>query len=68
MDASQKTGITPDALGETTVKNICEVCGGVGAVKIGDRWLCESCYVEAGSCCPEFGASDLWDFDETKPV
>ena len=46
----------------------CERCGAPRTVKVGARWLCESCYVEAGSCCPEFGADDLWDLDETKPV
>jgi hypothetical protein len=39
----------------------CETCGASGAVKVGDRWLCESCYVEAGSCCLEFGGTDLWE-------
>jgi len=38
----------------------CEECGAFGAVAVGDRWLCERCYSEKGSCCPEFGKDDLW--------
>jgi hypothetical protein len=43
------------------IVKFCETCGGSGALKVGDRWLCESCYVEAGSCCLEFGGTDLWE-------
>jgi hypothetical protein len=70
MDAPplQETGVSPGASTDTLVENSCERCGGVHAVKVGTRWLCESCYVEAGSCCLEFGADDLWDLDEAKPV
>jgi hypothetical protein len=42
----------------------CEVCGRFGAFEIGDRVLCETCYVNSGSCCPEFGADDLWAKNE----
>ena len=68
MDASllQETGVSAGSSRDTTVENRCERCGGVNAVKVGTRWLCESCYVEAGSCCLEFGGDDLWDLDETK--
>lgn len=38
----------------------CDECGSFDAVAIGDRWLCERCYSEKGSCCPEFGKDDLW--------
>ena len=38
----------------------CEFCGRFGAFVIGDRRLCEDCYEAQGSCCPEFGGSDLW--------
>lgn len=38
----------------------CDECGAFGAVAVGDRWLCERCYSEKGSCCPEFGKDDLW--------
>jgi hypothetical protein len=64
---SPETGVSvappSDAVGQS-----CERCGSPRAVKVGARWLCENCYVEAGSCCPEFGGDDLWDLDETKPV
>jgi hypothetical protein len=43
------------------IVKFCETCGASGALKVGDRWLCESCYVEAGSCCLEFGGTDLWE-------
>lgn len=39
---------------------VCEVCGRFGAFEVGDRKLCVDCYQNAGSCCPEFGADDLW--------
>ncbi len=70
MDASllQETGVSLGTSSDTTVENCCERCGGVNAVRVGGRWLCESCYVEAGSCCLEFGADDLWDLGEAKPV
>ena len=38
----------------------CDRCGGFGAFDLGDRRLCEECYRACGSCCPEFGADDLW--------
>jgi hypothetical protein len=38
----------------------CERCGKFGAFDVGERWLCATCYEESGSCCPEFGADDLW--------
>jgi hypothetical protein len=64
----QQIGAAPDTSNDTTIESRCERCGATNAVKVGTRWLCESCYVGAGSCCPEFGADDLWDLDETKPV
>jgi len=64
----QETAASPETPDEKTAGNSCERCGAIYAVKVCDSWLCENCYVEAGSCCPEFGASDLWDLDETKPV
>ena len=42
----------------------CEVCGQFGAVRVGDRALCQDCYTGSGSCCPEFGKDDLWTFPE----
>lgn len=57
---SEGVGSPSKAPSEPAVKS-CEVCGVPGALKVGDRWLCESCYVEAGSCCPEFGGNDLWE-------
>jgi hypothetical protein len=70
MDVSpvQENAVSADRMSGTTMENCCERCGGVRAVKVGTRWLCESCYAEAGSCCLEFGADDLWDFEETKPI
>jgi hypothetical protein len=38
----------------------CDTCGVFGAFDLGDRSLCEDCYRQCGSCCPEFGAFDLW--------
>jgi hypothetical protein len=58
----------------TSVKNepnksqqggICEECGRLEASLIAGRWLCDSCYAARGSCCPEFGADDLWS-DESR--
>jgi hypothetical protein len=33
----------------------CGNCGRYGAYQIGNAFLCEHCYAECGSCCPEFG-------------
>jgi hypothetical protein len=38
----------------------CARCGGFATIDLGDRHLCEDCWSCAGSCCPEFGADDLW--------
>jgi hypothetical protein len=38
----------------------CEICGALGAERMGPRVVCDTCAEEMGSCCPEFGASDLW--------
>lgn len=38
----------------------CDECGKFGAFTFGDKKLCEQCYSEKGSCCPEFGKDDLW--------
>jgi len=42
----------------------CDSCGRFGAYRIGDRVLCPECYAGSGSCCPEFGKDDLWEFRE----
>jgi hypothetical protein len=48
---------------------VCDGCGRSGAYRIGDRALCLECYVGYGSCCPEFGKDDLWEFpDEDSPM
>ncbi|PTY07159.1 hypothetical protein DB347_07555 [Opitutaceae bacterium EW11] len=39
---------------------ICAECGASGAHEIAGTVLCERCYAEKGSCCPEFGKDDLW--------
>lgn len=41
---------------------VCDVCGRYGAFRLGERTLCEDCYEGCGSCCPEFGKDDLWEF------
>ena len=41
---------------------VCDVCGRFGAYRLGDRLLCLECYAGSGSCCPEFGKDDLWEF------
>ena len=43
---------------------VCDVCGRFGAYEFDGRRLCADCYESRGSCCPEFGADDLWRFDE----
>lgn len=43
---------------------VCDVCGRYGAFQAGDRQLCPECYTGSGSCCPEFGKDDLWEFEE----
>ena len=40
----------------------CDVCGAFGAFHFGERTLCQNCYEGCGSCCPEFGKDDLWQF------
>ena len=42
----------------------CDVCGRFGAYPLGDRMLCPDCYQAKASCCPEFGADDLWAFKD----
>ena len=45
---------------------VCDTCGRFGAYDFdGDR-LCATCYENRGSCCPEFGADDLWPAEETE--
>lgn len=36
----------------------CDLCGRFGAFVVAGRRLCADCYVNSGSCCPEFGAFD----------
>ncbi len=46
----------------------CDHCGRFEACDFDGRKLCRDCYQTCGSCCPEFGADDLWqDDDESKP-
>jgi hypothetical protein len=47
----------------------CERCGRFGAFQIGTTFLCQDCYVESGSCCPEFGADaeSGEEREQTKP-
>ena len=48
--------------GEAEPVLICERCGCYGAVVVGEHRLCLDCYSGCGSCCPEFGPDDLWEF------
>ena len=31
----------------------CRFCGAFTSLRLGDVWICESCYQERGSCCTE---------------
>lgn len=42
----------------------CEACGRFGAFRFDGRALCDECYTNSGSCCPEFGKDDLWSAHE----
>jgi len=46
---------------------VCDACGRFGAHEFGDERLCAECYEKRGSCCPEFGADDLWRHRESPP-
>ncbi len=47
---------------------VCDECGRFGAFDMGERKLCRDCYQGAGSCCPEFGKDDPWEFrDRARP-
>jgi hypothetical protein len=43
----------------------CDRCGRPAALAVGGEFFCEECYQLPGSCCPEFGGDDIWEFDET---
>ena len=43
---------------------VCDRCGRFGAFDFAGTKLCEECYEVVGSCCPEFGADDLWQARE----
>jgi hypothetical protein len=36
----------------------CAFCGAFTTLELGDRWICESCYEERGSCCNEGPGDD----------
>lgn len=59
-----KEGIQPSQESKTQPtlnENVaCDVCGRFGAYSIGERLLCQECYIDCGSCCREFGSDDLW--------
>jgi hypothetical protein len=38
----------------------CDRCGRFGAYQFDGERVCAECYELRGSCCPEFGADDLW--------
>ncbi len=31
----------------------CDLCGRPGATRFGDGLICDTCYIERGSCCAE---------------
>ncbi len=37
----------------------CDFCGRETGAMMGDRYVCDDCATEMGSCCPEFGHADL---------
>jgi hypothetical protein len=43
----------------------CAGCGRFGAYVFDAQQLCGDCYEKRGSCCPEFGADDLWRREES---
>lgn len=53
MSEDQKTQLDENA--------VCDNCGRSGAFVFGDHHLCIDCYQGRCSCCPEFGADDLWE-------
>lgn len=44
---------------------VCDACGRYGAYDFCGTHLCLDCYGTRGACCPEFGAEDLTDSEET---
>ena len=56
-DQTQDT-IPPDIMERAPC---CGLCGRPGAARFADRWICDTCYCESGSCCPEFGREDAED-------
>jgi hypothetical protein len=40
---------------------VCDRCGKFGAFEFDGATLCQDCFQGCGSCCPEFGADDLWE-------
>jgi 2-amino-4-hydroxy-6-hydroxymethyldihydropteridine diphosphokinase len=43
---------------------VCVRCGVKTENRLGDTWICESCYEARSSCCPEFGVDDLTEPDQ----
>jgi hypothetical protein len=44
----------------------CDACGRFGSHGFDGARLCPDCYEKRGSCCPEFGADDLWPADDAR--
>ncbi len=59
---AEPAGVT----GQFNASAVCDVCGRFGAFEIGAQHLCTDCYEAKGSCCPEFGADDLWVIAEDR--
>lgn len=67
MESSERRGEGPDPRKRRMSEPLrlepearCDRCSVFGAFELGHRTLCEDCYRLCGSCCPEFGADDLW--------
>ncbi|MBL9176490.1 MAG: hypothetical protein JNM65_00410 [Verrucomicrobiaceae bacterium] len=57
MSEENPPPITPAAGG---LESACGRCARPGAVKFGDEFICDDCYVACGSCCAEW-------FEEREP-
>ena len=61
MKASTKARKVPEKAQED---HRCDRCGGFGGMPFGEEFYCAECYNVRDSCCPEFGADDLWARDD----